>query len=591
LDKDKRKSLDPFREIWINLANNQRYSIYVSQKDIEVFRDRVESEGLNFLTCTLPNIGKALDTYHAIGVWESPVGFKTDGNGVPRFLGQAIKAALGGQFLAVDCVRQLSLMFYKLEVPYDSGLVDRFLVDFESIDQELGNIDLGVSYALLDIAQADIYRLLKREIPTDIRPCHGSGATACHTLNHEKWHRLRYFPKLDDTFSYPDYFFYSPTHLSDELGKLEEAVIGVPTARVCLVPKDSRGPRVISCEPAELMYIQQGLMRKLYRITETHYLTRGRVNFADQEINKRLAREASKTGALTTLDLSEASDRVSLDLVKRLFPPDWVEAFEACRSESTELPNGKVIKLNKFAPMGSACCFPVEAIIFYFIALASIQLVSDTSPDVYVYGDDIIVPTNFAGIVIEGLERVGLKVNRSKTFSQGPFRESCGGDYYLGNDVTPIRVRNFFATSNSSIVTDADFCNLLIAKFGYTDAISAISVVEELYGHPFPRSSMPHPGVLLVESRASNDCFFRRRFNLDLQRYEHRIPGIYVQALACHEPSWSELLRKELTRDIRDNDSPDKYVSPLRDYEATLEPGYYAAAHAARATWTWVWLG
>jgi hypothetical protein len=67
----------------------------------------------------------------------------------------------------------------------------------------------------------------------------------------------------------------------------------VPQARVCLVPKDSRGPRIISCEPAELMFIQQGIMRKLYSHLETHHLTAGQINFTDQSINRNLALLAS----------------------------------------------------------------------------------------------------------------------------------------------------------------------------------------------------------------------------------------------------------------------------------------------------------
>jgi len=599
---DERKSLDPLREIWVNLASNQRYRVYVEKKDIEVFTQRTDKEGLRFLTQLLPSLGKELDTTYAeIRKWQPVPFFKTAPDGLPIFLGKAIRSALGGDPLAVDCVRQLTYMYYKLEVPHDPGVVDQFLVDFEFIDRELDSVDLDRFDGLLDAAQTYIARLLAKEDPFDIRPCHGSGSTACRTANHEKWNRFKYFSKLDASFSYPDHFYYSTSHLVDELEKLEKAEEGVPTARVVLVPKDSRGPRVISCEPAEFMYIQQGIMRKLYEIVRTNYLTRGHINFVDQGVNRDLARDASKLDHLATLDLSEASDRVSLKLVRRLFPADWVEAFEACRSESTMLPNGKVIKLNKFAPMGSACCFPVEAIIFYSIAIAATRM-DDISfwldarnrgyrPDVYVYGDDIIVPAYSARIIIEALEQVGLKVNRKKSFVSGPFRESCGGEFYHGVDVTAIRIRKFPASLSSSIVTDSDLCNSLVAKFGYEDAMGAVSVIETLHGQPFPRSSMPHPGCILAEPRASNDCFYQRRYNKFLQRYEHRIPGVYVKALAYHEPSWSELLRKELTRDIRDNDSPDKYSNPLRDYEALCEPGYYAEVHSARIKWTWAWLG
>jgi hypothetical protein len=60
---------------------------------------------------------------------------------------------------------------------------------------------------------------------------------------------------------------------------------------------------------------------------------------------------------------------------------------------------------------------------------------------VYVYGDDIIVRSDFADTAIQVLESVGLRVNTNKSFVHSLFRESCGGEYYNGWDVTPVRLR------------------------------------------------------------------------------------------------------------------------------------------------------
>lgn len=61
--------------------------------------------------------------------------------------------------------------------------------------------------------------------------------------------------------------------------------------------------------------------------------------------------------------------------------------------------------------------------------------------NVYVYGDDVIVPKDYALHVQPALEAVGLLVNVNKSFYKGPFRESCGGDYINGVEVSPVRFK------------------------------------------------------------------------------------------------------------------------------------------------------
>lgn len=591
-------SLKSLLPLWENLARNQCYRAYVDERDISTFYQRSENEGLHFLTKVLPGIGKALDAFHALNTWIAPSDFQCVNTGtlhgeyaLPLFLGKAIKFALNGDSSAVDCVRQLTYIFYKLEVDYDKALVEDFLQSFIRTDENLLSITEGISESQslhMDSMARIIRRVLCNSDPLDIRPCHGSGATACRTENSDKWHSLRYYPKLDQVYPYADYFFYSATHLADELHRLEESAESTPCARIVLVPKDSRGPRVISCEPAELMYIQQGIMRLLYKTIETHPLTRFKINFLDQKINRDLARQSSIDGSLATLDLSEASDRVSLDLVRRVFPDNWVECLEACRSESTVLPDGRVLKLKKFAPMGSSCCFPVEALVFWASVMATYRRIKVKS-EAYVYGDDIIIPVAYATEVIRDLESIGLVINLSKSFTRGPFRESCGGDYHNGCDVTPVRVRHGLGTSRTSIATDADLANCLIAKFGYANVIKSLELIERANDYVFPRTEMSIPCSFRSAPRASNDVLFKRRWNSSFQRFEYRVLGLFTEALALREKAWCELLRKELALERNSDTSGDipKWVKP----HLSLEPGSYAATRSARQKWAWTWIG
>jgi hypothetical protein len=644
----KNVNLKSLRLFWTYLATNPCYQPYISKKDISVFDERVDKEGLYFLTVALPELGKALDAFHATTTWDaSSLQFKKDEEQIPYFLGNAIKSALKGDSIAVDCVRQLAYTFYKLEGDYDEDLVESFLGQFISADRDLDSSvdtssDLFIEH--VDLMKRIIALVLRDQDPRDIRPSHGSGATACHTKNEDKWHKLRYFPKLDAAFSYPDYFFYSYTHLADELESLVEASESRPMARVCLVPKDSRGPRIISCEPAELMYIQQGLMKKLYHILETHPETAGWINFSDQSINQDLAKEGSLNGdhplSWATMDLKDASDRVSLDLVRRVFPSDWVECLEACRSEYTLMPDRKTeIKLNKFAPMGSACCFPVEALVFWASAKATMMrrhkmehkytkylqihlatLSSENEGECYVYGDDIICRAKDCSVIGDDLQLIGLLVNKKKTFDSGPFRESCGGDFHLGVNVTPIRFKTWLEPKSSTcIATGADLANSLIAKFGYWNPCTRMLVhlIEQMVGYRYPVTPLSIPcsikqpvevidatcEQLEIASReftdlrltlpacssSKNDNLYKKRFNKDLQRYEYRILQLHTDLKRFREATWCELLKWELTGGAN-SVVPD--FSPLwMKLQKRAKPGWYAATHAARAKWDWIWLG
>jgi hypothetical protein len=579
--------------LWTALATHHRYRSLVEKEDLYTFSIRAENEGLAFLTSTLPMLGKALDTFHSTTQWKPPSGFKLDDDDIPLFLGKCIRFALDGNSLAVDCIRQLSYIFYKLEVDYDKGTVAEFIDRFITTDHNLANaLDLSNIFVADHVAAMKrvIQRILCNADPLDIRPCHGSGATACRTVNEDKWHKLRYYPKLDNIFPYPDYFFYNYDHLIDDYSKLESSAESIPCARVVLVPKDARGPRIISCEPAELMYIQQGLMRLMYRTIENHPLTRGQINFTDQKVNQAMARQGSIDDSIATIDLSDASDRVSLSLVRSVFPPNWVECLEACRSEFTILPSGDLVKLNKFAPMGSACCFPVEALVFWASCWATLRRlkISEREIPVYVYGDDIIIRADVAPLIMDDLETIGLLVNRDKSFLKGPFRESCGGDYHSGYDVTPVRVRKDFDKSHSSIVTTADLANNLVAKFGYEDTLPILNLLEESVGYRYPRTELSIPCSIRFSSCSSNDVHYRKRSNKSLQRTEYRILQPSTRALALREPSWCELLRKELSGEFRDDTAGNSFeVKPSK----SLQPGEYVVTRSTRLKWVWTWLG
>jgi hypothetical protein len=276
----------------------------------------------------------------------------------------------------------------------------------------------------------------------DIWPKHGPGAVATRESGVDKYLFTRYSSKLDSVYPYTKYFvpcegwIESPSYL-DQLSQ------DAPSARVLLVPKDSRGPRLISCEPLENQWIQQGIKSLLVKYIEEHPVMGGHVNFTDQSINQRLALQGSIDGSYATLDLKEASDRISNTLVQLIFPHHMVRCMSVCRTNCTQLPDGRVISLSKFAPMGSALCFPILASVVWLALTAGSDACCRKTT--YVYGDDIIVQGADVPNAIKRLELIGLLVNKHKSCFTGFFRESCGMDAYLGEPITPFRFRKVWS--------------------------------------------------------------------------------------------------------------------------------------------------
>jgi len=174
-------------------------------------------------------------------------------------------------------------------------------------------------------------------------------------------------------------------------------------------------------------------------------LKRAGVDLNDQTRNQQLALLGSMLNNIATIDLSSASDLNSDRLIFTLLPPWLYEILDDLRSHygliKGETPDrNKSVKWDLFSTMGNGFTFELESLVFYALAKACAQYTNSKGP-VTVYGDDIICPSSCAPLLLEVLEAVGHKPNKSKTFIEGPFRESCGKHYHNGFDVTPFYFR------------------------------------------------------------------------------------------------------------------------------------------------------
>lgn len=216
----------------------------------------------------------------------------------------------------------------------------------------------------------------------------------------------------------------------------------IPGNRYMTVPKNALTDRSIAIEPSINVFYQLGLGRELRsRLKRSTGWDLDRA----QEIHRQVACASSMSREYCTLDLSNASDTVSTTLVKLLLPPAWFTMLASLRSPKT-LVDGKWRVLEKFSSMGNGYTFELETILFAAVACVVSRrcgFLGELGVDVFVFGDDIIVPDQTAGVLSSVLGFLGLTVNREKSFAGGvPFRESCGGDFFSGVPVRPFYMKD-----------------------------------------------------------------------------------------------------------------------------------------------------
>lgn len=225
--------------------------------------------------------------------------------------------------------------------------------------------------------------------------------------------------------------------------------------RFLSVQKDATKNRGICVEPSMNLAFQLSVGSFLKGRLKTVGLDLKKLQF----IHRKLAQKASLDGSQATIDLSNASDTISSTTVKLLLPEMWFDLLSDLRSPFTYV-EGKWCRLEKFSSMGNGFTFELETLIFLSIALACADVLGSKDQfslirnrDVSVYGDDIIVKTEYGKLVVDALRFFGFETNSKKTFLEGPFRESCGGDFFLGQDVRPYQLKKVPNDASSWIAT------------------------------------------------------------------------------------------------------------------------------------------
>lgn len=500
--------------LWTALVRDagNLYQIDTSRDELLVTR-RHDLEGEPFLTITLDAFRVSFEAALENGTWDnvSIPGFRKDGR-LPAFLRGFVSLVFqrNGQIrptpdhTAVAVIRQLTGFAAKMRVECDPRYTERALRDYVTTDESATR---GATPELVSVFASlfdGVMRDVEEEIDTyQLRVKHGDGGSEDKLLPNSRWK----FPKWDSGFEtlFPS-FEYAHLNARHALGAGQIEFAETTSVRVSFVPKTAKGPRTIAVEPSWKMYAQQGLLSALTRSIESRGLP---PRFTDSSVNRDLAREGSETGEWATIDLSAASDSVSARLVWELTAgrPLFREALFASRTGQASLPDGTTRSLNKFAGMGSATCFPIEAMVFAAIAVhalaprlttgqVSLPVDREVVRRVTVFGDDIVVPVTGYTAVRANLEAFGFKVNEKKSFHKGNFRESCGGDYFMGHSVAFVKVRQplrFGTDSAIETTSTVSLRNQLAASGLWPDTVKLLdrSLLRGLGIFPYGNPKMP----------------------------------------------------------------------------------------------------
>ncbi len=494
--------------------------------DYKKLESRIEHEGISFLTISLPAFGKDFEACLEREYIDSScfVGFQRRRGPLPLFLGGFLSQvfdAVSGRLLddpSIDCIyaiRQLTLMYGKILLECSEertrGAIDGYIKCEKEVEEADSSISDGTLMEFRRISAllfGNVFSGLDELVGAgELVPKHGPGSTADKLFGNKKFDQRSWNQRLEDVFPFGDYalpnwrYYYQ----LDDVTFLEPGS-EIP-AKVITVPKTLKTPRIIAVEPTCMQYMQQSLLEPMVSFLESDIvpfqgrnLSSGMIGFSDQSPNRDLAQRGSADRSLATIDLSEASDRVSMLHVRHLFArwPRLLEAIEATRSQKAAVPGHGIVSLNKYASMGSALCFPVEAMVFLTVVFMGIQdglsrpvTRSDIRRfrgQVRVYGDDIVIPADFVRPVMDNLESFGFKINKSKSFWNGKFRESCGGDYYDGEWVTPVRFRRVEPQSRADVpelISLIEFRNALYLRGLWKTCAYLDSKIGKLIRH-FP---------------------------------------------------------------------------------------------------------
>lgn len=396
--------------------------------------------------------------------------------------------------------------------------------------------------------------------PDDWKFKHGPGAVADASGPTDKYRFPSWSARLEEVFPYARFGFPNYSAWVDRLTDKEESSDSDSPCRLLTVPKDQKKPRVIACEPVAYQWCQQAIWQFIRDKLQRTYL-RGAIRFNDQSQNQGLALVSSLTGKFATIDLSMASDSVSLWLVERAFRRNTslLRALRASRSgwlkyESPVTKTVSYMAMKKFAAMGAATTFPIQSVLYGMIAVGVLSYLSGSRPSaallrelgqqVSVFGDDIVIPTTASERFIETLTSLGFLVNQRKTFTKGNFRESCGVEAFKGEDVSSAYwLEAYDEARPSSMKSVVEQSNNFFRKGYWRSAAYIESTLPHWVRKNLRQVSIDDGSFGLVSFLGGRTSHLKSRWSPTLHRKEVRVAESIDKAIRTPTNGYSPLFQ------------------------------------------------
>lgn len=272
----------------------------------------------------------------------------------------------------------------------------------------------------------------------------------------------------------------------------------VASSKLSFVPKNDQISRCICIEPSLNTFFQLGMEHVLTARLKGQF----GIDLAEQQlVNRDLARLGSITDGLSTIDLSSASDTISMKMLEWLLPKEFLQRLVTYRTSAVEVEGVGTVPLNMISTMGNGYTFPLQTMIFAGVVIACMRFrglrampsefgwtrkslprsrfdrAYAGSDELWgVNGDDIVCPRSVTADVINILNLLGFSVNDDKSFTEGPFRESCGSDFFNGVDIRGVYIKDL--TDHASFYTAIN----LLVRFSVRSEIRLDHLVGFLLG-------------------------------------------------------------------------------------------------------------
>lgn len=285
--------------------------------------------------------------------------------------------------------------------------------------------------------------------------------------------RAFFSPNLEETLYYP--LLLRPGHTTVETKD--------HACKAVTVPKSYKAYRFIAMEGASRQFdaqgVREGLVNSVKRTGYDIY-----VDVTDQESNRELCKQGSYGGEYATVDLTSASDLVSREFVRLVFPDDVIADMLEVIPDYVYLSPSDRRKLWMYSTAGNATTFIVESIVFTAIALVSTNWCKPYFKGLkkpHVFGDDCIVDTRVFDFFCDTLELLGFKVSHSKSFNgqEVLYRESCGVEYEAGLDISSVYFprKNLGQLTKASVNSLASVCQMQHRVYDFVSARMFLTMV------------------------------------------------------------------------------------------------------------------